>query len=60
MDQYVERLLAGSAGEMPALRAHLAGCPACSEEAVSLLLLAAQERGQDPGPALGRLTGEDG
>ena len=58
VDQYVELALAGSEGQPPAMRAHLAGCSACAEEAVSLLLLAAAERGLDPAPALRRLTGQ--
>jgi hypothetical protein len=36
--------------------AHLAGCAACAEEAASLLLLAAQDAGIDPDPALRRLA----
>jgi hypothetical protein len=44
----------------PAIRAHLAGCPACLEEATSLLILAAAGRGQDPGSARHRLIGETG
>jgi hypothetical protein len=56
VDQYVEMALSGGA-EMPGMRAHLAGCPACSEEATSLLLLAAAEQGVDPGPALRRMAG---
>jgi hypothetical protein len=35
--------------------AHLAGCPACSEEATTLLLLAAADRDVDPAPALLRM-----
>ncbi len=55
VDQYVERVLAGTAPGSPGMRAHLAGCPACYEEARSLLELAAAERGLGPGPALRRL-----
>jgi hypothetical protein len=58
VDQHVEAVLAGGT-TLPAMRAHLAGCPACCEEAQSLLVLAAAERGQDPGPALSRLAGGD-
>ncbi len=57
-DQFVERLVVGGSlgePEMVALRAHLAGCPACSEETTSLLLLAAEDAGVDPTAALGRL-----
>ena len=57
VDTYIELALTGATAEMPGMRAHLAGCPACSEEATSLLLLAAAERGIDPGPALRRMTG---
>ena len=60
VDQYVELALAGGEAQLPAMRAHLAGCAACAEEAVSLLLLAAAERGVDPGPALQRLAGQAG
>jgi hypothetical protein len=35
--------------------AHLAGCSACSEEATTLLLLAADDAGIDPRPALRKL-----
>jgi hypothetical protein len=55
LDQYVEALLAEPDAEQPAMQAHLAGCSACAEEAVSLLLLAAQDSGVDPAPALRRL-----
>jgi len=42
LDVYVERELAGAkAGtEMPAMRAHLAGCSACRDDHDSLLALA--------------------
>ena len=44
LDVYVERELAGAAGakagtEMPAMRAHLAGCSACRDDYDSLLAL---------------------
>jgi len=58
VDVYVEHVLAGKAGQMPAMRAHLIGCAACGEEARSLLLLAAQDQGLDPGPGLRLLRGE--
>lgn len=57
VDSYVEHVLSGTTPQMPAMRAHLAGCPACSEEATSLLLLVAQDRGIDPAPALRILAG---
>ncbi|MBB3084403.1 hypothetical protein [Geodermatophilus sabuli] len=59
VDRYVEGLLTGGArpmrGELGAMPGHLSGCPACSEEATTLLLLAAAEAGIDPAPALQRL-----
>jgi hypothetical protein len=56
-DRYAEAVLAGWEldAELAAMPAHLAGCSACAEEAATLLLLAAEEAGIDPGPALGRL-----
>jgi len=54
IDQYVELLLdegPGAAQRMPAMRAHLAGCAACREEAQTLLALAASDRGLDPDEA---------
>jgi hypothetical protein len=39
----------------PAMRAHLRGCAACADEAVSLLELAAYDRGVDPQAAVARL-----
>jgi hypothetical protein len=55
LDQYVELLLRDPTAELPAMRAHLVGCAACADEATSLLLLAAQDAGVDPRPALQRL-----
>jgi hypothetical protein len=55
LDQYAEALLADADADDPAMRAHLAGCSASAEEAVSLRLLAAQDAGIDPAPALRRL-----
>lgn len=57
VDAYVELLLAGAPDTMPGMRAHLAACAACFEEARSLLTLAAAEAGTDPGPALRRIGG---
>jgi len=51
VDRYVEHLLAGDT-TLPAMHRHLRGCPACAEEAATLVVLAAQETGQDPAPAL--------
>ncbi len=59
VDRYVDALLTGVAqptdAELAAMPAHLAGCSACSEEATTLVLLAAAEAGIDPGPALRRI-----
>ncbi len=46
LDRFVELELAGKDAEaaIPGLRAHLEGCPACREEHVSLLALAAGEQ----------------
>ncbi|MGY1742609.1 MULTISPECIES: hypothetical protein [unclassified Blastococcus] len=59
VDRHVEGLLAGaehpSGGESTAMAAHVAGCPACAEEAATLLVLAAADTGTDPGRALRRL-----
>ncbi len=51
MDLYVEAVLADPHTDaMPELRVHLAGCPACAEEAQSLLELVATDRSaQDTG-----------
>ncbi|HET9500675.1 MAG TPA: hypothetical protein VFO98_10470 [Marmoricola sp.] len=57
VDQYVERVFGRGPVGMPAMAAHLAGCPACAEEAGTLVLLAAEDAGTDPGPALDRLFG---
>jgi hypothetical protein len=56
VDEYVEALLAGRQDPMPAMRVHVRGCPACSEEARTLLVLAAQEARVDPTDALERLA----
>lgn len=44
IDQYVERLLADPRDEDPAMKAHLAGCGACAEEAEALRELLNQDR----------------
>ena len=61
VDRYVEALLEDPAGagldaEMSAMPAHLSGCSACAEEATTLLLLAAEEAGVDPAPAMQRMS----
>ena len=45
LDRYVELELAGADAnaEIPGLRAHLEGCPACAEEHASLLALAGSD-----------------
>jgi hypothetical protein len=43
LDVYVERELAGA--EMPAMRAHLAGCSACRDDRDSLLALLRESLG---------------
>jgi hypothetical protein len=61
VDAYVDRLLAGAgAGDNPELTVHLAGCPACAEEAESLLLLVAEQDGRDPTAALRQLPHRTG
>jgi hypothetical protein len=46
LDRYVELELAGRAAdqEVPGMRAHLEGCPACDEDHASLLAFVRQER----------------
>ena len=60
VDRYVEALLTTGAEptspELAAMPAHLSGCSACSEEATTLLLLAATDLGIDPAEALHRVT----
>jgi hypothetical protein len=60
VDRFVEALLTGGAEPIPsalaAMPAHLSGCSACSEEATTLLLLAATDAGIDPATALHRLA----
>ena len=56
LDRYVERVLDGTSPiasdlELAAMPAHLASCAACREEAATMLLLVAEDRGVD-GPAL--------
>jgi len=45
MDSYVEAVLRDPEHEDPAMAAHLRGCPACAEEADSLLDLVAGHTG---------------
>jgi hypothetical protein len=46
LDRYIELELAGGAAdqEIPGMRAHLEGCPACDEDHASLLAFVRQER----------------
>jgi hypothetical protein len=59
VDRYVDGLLATGEpprdAELAAMPAHLSGCSACSEEARTLVLLAAEDAGLDPAPALAQL-----
>ena len=59
VDRFVESLLGTDpqalSAELAAMPAHLAGCAACSEDAVTLLLLAATDAGIDPDEALRRV-----
>lgn len=55
VDTYVESLLDDAGrdlAERDAMSAHLRGCPACLEEAATVLVLAAEDRGSDPEAAL--------
>ncbi len=45
IDEYVERRLADPHYEDPAMKAHLAGCGACAEEAETLRELLGQDAG---------------
>jgi hypothetical protein len=56
VDQYVEVVLVAGADRMPAMSAHLRGCPACAEEAETILLLAAEDAGLDQEQVLERLA----
>jgi hypothetical protein len=59
VDRYVEELLTARtdppSSDLAAMPAHLAGCSACSEEATTLVVLAAADAGLDPAEALQRL-----
>ena len=45
IDEYVERRLGDAAYDDPAMRAHLAGCGACAEEAETLRELLSEDAG---------------
>ena len=46
VDAYVEQVLTGTPGpEWDAMQVHLSGCPACAEEAESLLALVGSDEG---------------
>jgi len=53
LDRYVDLELAGADAdrEVPGMRAHLAGCPACAEEHLSLRALAAADGDAPEAPA---------
>lgn len=55
LDEYVERLLTDPAYDAPSMQAHLRGCGACAEEALSLLELVAADAGIEPAAARDRL-----
>jgi hypothetical protein len=55
VDEYAETMLAGATDPMPAMTVHLRGCPACAEEAETVLVLAAEDAGLDPAAAVDRL-----
>ncbi|MBI4901583.1 MAG: hypothetical protein HY829_14075 [Actinobacteria bacterium] len=48
MDEYVEALLADPAYDDERMRTHLTACPACAEEAQSLMLLVAEDQSTTP------------
>ena len=55
-DRYAEALLDDpQTRELPEMLVHLRACPACAEEAESLVRLVASDLGLDPAPALARL-----
>jgi hypothetical protein len=56
VDEFVELVLAGAAERMPAMSVHLRACPACIEEAETVLVLAAEDTGVGPAEALARLA----
>lgn len=55
MDGYVDARVADPSTTAPAMDVHLAACPACAEEAVSLTVLVAHDDNIDPEPALQRI-----
>lgn len=59
VDEYVEHVLADRPAEegMAAMAVHLRGCPACAEEAATLVTLAAEDAGVDPAAVLERALG---
>jgi hypothetical protein len=55
-DEFAELVLADpETTSMTSMFVHLRACPACAEEAESLVSLLAQTQGQDPASALARL-----
>lgn len=55
IDACMEALVAGADEIAEPLRVHLARCPACFEEAETLLILAAQDQGADVDAVSGTL-----
>lgn len=58
IDGYVDTLVRGGRGLDEPLRVHLARCPACYEEAETLVSLAAQDRGVRQGRILDALRAD--
>jgi len=58
VDRYVEHLLAGSSGHDELMTVHLIACPACLDEAESLLTLRAADLGMPAQTALQTLATE--
>lgn len=58
VDGYADALISGRGGLDEPLRVHLAGCPACHEEAESLISLAATDHGLSSEQVLDAFRGE--
>ena len=55
VDRYAEDAVAGPTQDWRALEVHLRACPACSEEASTIVVLVAEDAGVDAQPILDRL-----